>query len=297
MKKSLLIALSALMSLSLVACSSGNSTGSTASTSETKQETKTEEKAEVKDEITYTETTVVDNDTCTIVIKEINDKGEVSLMFENKAEEKTIMFSIREASVNGVQFEPLVASEVAPGKKANSSFSILASDLKKNGIDKATNVRLVFYAYDYNDWTSDPVVEEEVFLYPYGEDKAVTFEREAKDTDQVLVDNENISVVLTDIEENGFWGYTLNIYVDNKTDKTLMIATQDSSVNGYMVDPFFAKEIWKGTKSFAASGFSKSQLQENGIETVEDIEFTLVAYDSNDWMSGNIMEEKMVIKP
>ena len=89
----------------------------------------------------------------------------------------------------------------------------------------------------------------------------------------------------------------MNIYVNNKTDKTLMIATQDSSVNGYMVDPFFAKEIWKGTKSLAAIGFSKSQLQENGIETVEDIEFTLVAYDSNDWMSGNIMEEKMVIKP
>ena len=61
MKKSLLIAVSVLMSFSLVACSSGNSSSSTASTSETKQETKTEEKAEVKDEIKGCESIVLGN--------------------------------------------------------------------------------------------------------------------------------------------------------------------------------------------------------------------------------------------
>lgn len=41
---------------------------------------------------------------------------------ENKSTEKTYMFSVESASINGVQCDPMFASEVAAGKKANEEI-------------------------------------------------------------------------------------------------------------------------------------------------------------------------------
>ena len=43
--------------------------------------------------------------------------------------------------------------------------------------------------YDSNDWSADPVGKETIHVYPYGEENAVAFVREAQATDNVIIDN------------------------------------------------------------------------------------------------------------
>ena len=49
---------------------------------------------------------------------------------------------------------------------------------------------MTFKVYDSNDWSADPVGKETIHVYPYGEENAVAFVREAQATDNVIIDND-----------------------------------------------------------------------------------------------------------
>ncbi|MBR6473275.1 MAG: hypothetical protein IKS99_06105, partial [Firmicutes bacterium] len=86
----------------------------------------------------FEEITVVDNDECTIKITGLDPDGfwgyTLDTYLENKSEDKTYMFSVISASVNGVESDPFFATEVAAGKKKNDSISFLDDSLKNNGV-------------------------------------------------------------------------------------------------------------------------------------------------------------------
>ncbi len=115
--------------------------------------------------------------------------------------------------------------------------------------------------------------------------------------EMVLVDNETTVVKVTAIDEQGFWGYTLKVYLENKTDKELMFAVDSVSVNGFMCDPFWAATVAAGKKANESISFSEGDLTENGIEKVEQIQFTLLVYDSGDPLADNLIEQEFTIKP
>lgn len=113
----------------------------------------------------------------------------------------------------------------------------------------------------------------------------------------VLVDNEDITFSITGIEEDGLMGYTLKVFLENKTDRELMFTLEDTSVNGFMCDPFWAETVVAGKKSNTTISWFESDFQENGIESVEDITFTLRVYDNDDWMADDILKEVFTVIP
>ena len=113
--------------------------------------------------------------------------------------------------------------------------------------------------------------------------------------EKVFVDDENCTFKITGIEPDGFMGYTLKAYAENKTDKNLMFAWEDVSVNGFMCDPFWASTVQAGKKSVEEITFFASDFEELGIEDVEDIEFTLLVYDEDNWQAPHIVEEKFTL--
>ena len=113
----------------------------------------------------------------------------------------------------------------------------------------------------------------------------------------VLVDNEDITFSITGIEEDGLMGYTLKVFLENKTDRELMFTLEDTSVNGFMCDPFWAETVVAGKKSNTTISWFESDFQENDIESVEDITFTLRIYDNDDWMADDILKEVFTVNP
>jgi hypothetical protein len=115
--------------------------------------------------------------------------------------------------------------------------------------------------------------------------------------EQVLVEDENITVKVTGTQEDSLWGYTVKVYLENNTDKDLMFSVDDVSVNGFMCDPFWASTVAAGKKANEKITFSEKSFEENGIEAVEEITFTLHVYDSNDFSADSVLKETFTIQP
>lgn len=308
MKKVVTLLFSLALLLSLVACGSGetpSNSDKTPGTSQTGGDVENSDSQGSNDkttnQITFESLVAVDNEECVIKIKEIDPDNmwgfTLKAELENKSAEKTYMFSVESAAVNGVQCDPLFANEVAPGKKANESISFSNSSLKENGVGDYTDIELTFRVYDSNDWLADAVARETVHVYPYGEDKAITFVREAQSSDTVIAENENVTVIVTGYENDTIWGYTVKLFLLNKTDKNVMFSVDEASVNGYMADPFFATSVTAGKCAFTSMSWSDSTFQENGITEVEEIEFLLKAYDSDNWLGDGFVNEIITLNP
>lgn len=307
MKNRLTKTLAFILALTLSACSSsaaGSETEKEKDNSAQTSEKETEKEPETKEEekqILFGEFTAIDNDECSVIIKELDPDNlwgyTVKVILENKSADITYMFSVESASVNNVKTDPLFASEVAPGKKSNEEISFTTSVLDEIGITEYTDIELVFRVYDTNDWSADEAVYEAVHIYPYGEEAAESYVREPSPDDIVLADNDSITALITGYDPDNLWGYTVNVYFENKTDKTLMFSVDDASVNGFMADPFFASSLNSGKCAFTSISWSDSTLEESGITDVEEIEFNLRVYDFNDIMGGDLFNEKITLNP
>ncbi len=252
-------------------------------------------------EISFTEMVAIDNEECTIKITGIDADNmwgyTINALLENKSAEKIYMFSVDSAAINGVKCDPFFASEVAAGKKSNEEISFSVDALEDNGITDFTDIELTFRVYDSEDWLADAVAKETVHIYPYGEDKAVKFVRESQPSDNVIIDNEYVTVIVTGYEEDDIWGYTANLFLVNKTDKNVMFSVDDASVNGFMADPLYATTVSAGNCAFSSMSWADTTFEENGITEVETIEFKLRAYDDDDWFAEDFANETVTLNP
>lgn len=311
MKRIATLLLALMLILSLAACGgeTTNNDGSTnvnnttdnADQTTPSQEEITKGNENIENEITFTEMVAVDNEECTIKITGIEADGmwgyTIKALLENKSADKTYMFSVETAAINGVQCDPIFATKVAAGKKSNEDIIFTSNELKENGITEYTDIELTFRVYDSNDWTADAVAKETIHIYPYGEDKAAKFVREAQTSDNVIIDNDYVTVIVTGYEDDELWGYTVNLFLINKTDKDVMFSVNEASVNGFMADPFYAASVSAGKCAFSSMAWSDTTFEENNITEVETIEFKFRAYDKDNLLGDDFVNETITLNP
>ena len=63
------------------------------------------------------------------------------------------------------------------------------------------------------------------------------------------------------------------------------------------MDPFFASSVKAGKQKFVTLSWSRTTLEENGITEVTDLEFTLRAYDEDDWSGNDLVHEEIAFQP
>ena len=69
------------------------------------------------------------------------------------------------------------------------------------------------------------------------------------------------------------------------------------SVNDMMVEPFWTTLVPAEKKACATVTFFRSELADNGITDVKNIEFTLLVSDYDDWEGGNLLEQNFIYNP
>lgn len=283
------------MSASLIACSNHEPSTPSKGSSSLSQKELSESKN------TFSEIVAIDNEYCSIKLTELDPDNiwgyTVKAELENKSADKNYMFSIENAAINGVSANPLFATEVAPSKKALKEINFADHTLKENGIGDCTDIEITFRVYVNDDWAADPVAKETVHIYPYGEEQATHFVRNSQPSDTVLVDNDQVSVIVTGYDPEGTFGYTVNLYFVNKTDKNIMFSVDDAAINGFMIDPFYANSVPAGKSAFSSMHWSDRSLEESKISDVEQIEFTLTASDEDDWLAEDLVNQAITLKP
>lgn len=132
-KKIITIICAAVMLTSIVAC--GESEVDKMNSVSQSQESSEKQEKENKNQIIFEPVTVVDNEECSIVINEIKPNSiwgcTLKVELENKSSDKTYMFAVNNASINGVQCDPLFAESISPEKNLIQKLSFLMKYLKK----------------------------------------------------------------------------------------------------------------------------------------------------------------------
>ena len=223
---------------------------------------------------------------------------QVHVLCENNSD-NTLLFTWNNTSVCGYMYEPYWAVEVAPGKKVNSTLDFDTYELEKMGITSVDEIFFTLSVIDAENFLDAPLVNQGFRIYPTGKtaNQVVYPEYVHKNGETVIAENDVLTFIIESVEDEVSEFYTLNCYVANHTGKNLMISWDSVSVNGFMVDPFWATSVAAGMQAFTQVNFLRSDLEEQGIEDVSEIEFTILAYDDDNWDADYLLSETYTFNP
>ena len=241
-----------------------------------------------------------DNCAFTVTKSEYNEHLglQIHVLCENKSD-RTLMFTWNNTSVCGFMYAPLWAEEVAPGKMVNSTVDFDTYALEKMGVTSVDQVAFDLSVLDSEAFLDEPLVDTGFAIYPTGKqaDQVVFPEYTHKNGETVIVDRDVVTFIIENVEDEVSEYYTLNCYVANHTGKNLLITWDAVSVNGFMVDPFWAASVAGGMQLVTQISFLRSDLEEQGIQDVSEIEFTLLAMDQDDWEADYLLQEVYTYRP
>ena len=247
---------------------------------------------------------IVDNDSCRIEITGYEPNGDYGATLyvtcENKTEDQKLTFSTIEGAVNGYMLDPGLFASVTAGSIDNTEVTYYYDDLAEIGITEPDEVLWELWVYDADNYGLDPCYEGTIAYYPTGKsaDEVTPPERKIGEKETVLVDNDDVTMIIYGTETDN-WDYMLKAYIENKKDYPIMVSWDDCSVNGVMVDPFWATVVLPGKRSYNDIGFSLSDLEENEIEldAISEIKGRMTIYNDDDWMADYLIDEDFVVNP
>ncbi|NLC40615.1 MAG: hypothetical protein GX763_06840, partial [Clostridiaceae bacterium] len=174
---------------------------------EQSETTKATEEKPTKGDVSFDEVVIVDNEYCTFIITDIDPDNywgyTLKAYLENKTDDKSLMFSVTDGSINGLQSDPYFGREIAAGKKSNEEISFSSSTLDEVDIGEFTDIELFVRVYDADDWMADDLAEESIHIYPKGLEAATQYVRESQSSDVVMIDNADVTVIVTGYEPDG----------------------------------------------------------------------------------------------
>ena len=105
-------------------------------------------------------------------------------------------------------------------------------------------------------------------------------------TDYVVVDNEICTYIIKDVDPSGYWGFVLNVICENKTAKPLKFIFDDACAMGFMVGGG-ATDVDSGEIVNDTVFFGYNDLNEIGMESIDEITFTLQYSDTDIWSNDD----------
>ena len=95
-----------------------------------------------------------------------------------------------------------------------------------------------------------------------------------------LYNADGIRIVGKTVDENSFWGTAILLYCENNSGKNVGINVDEMSINGFMMEPLFSTTLYDGKMSIDDITVFSSDLEENGIESIEDVELKFHIYEA-----------------
>lgn len=178
--------------------------------------------------------------------------------------------------VNGYMIDDLFYSEIAAGKKANETMYLYSSELKAAGIDTVGEIEMYFHAYDssFNNLFQNEYAQIQTSEY-------ANMDTTANDEGTELYNEGGIRIVGKTVDENSFWGTAILLYIENTSGTNVGISVDDLSINGFMMDPLFSTTVYDGKKDIADITILSTDLEDNGIESIDDVELKFHIYNAS----------------
>lgn len=291
MKTPLSIVLALIIIFSLTACD-GESGTVTQPVSVTTQSQQIEDVSVVttqkttnqsENQVTIEETVLVDEVGVKITAKSLDPNAmfgpEIKLLIENNSG-KNLTFQCRYASINGYMIEPMMSVDVVDGKKANDSLTFMESDLELCGIETIADIEFslhIFTTDGWDDYLNTPQIQMKTSA-------AGTYNYIFDDLGDVAYEGHGAKIVIKGLaEDSSIFGPSVIVYIDNTGDDDISVQVRDVSINGFMVEPIFSSDVISGKHIIDTITFMSTELEENDISDVKDIELSFHVFDMATW--------------
>ncbi len=281
MKKKLLAALLALtLALSFAACGGGGGGSSAQGPSTPVDDTKPSE-PEQSQEATIEEQVLFDNQGLKITATKLKTDpfmGPVLYLLIENNTETDLTVQTRNVSVNGYMADPIFSSDVAAGKKVNDTVDFMSSQMELCGIDDIADIELSFHVFTTDDW--ETVIDTDPIQIKTS--LADGFNYQYDDSGEVLYEGNNLRIISKGLSEKGsFLGTNLLLYIENNGQVPITVRDEDTSINGFMVDLLLSEEVLPGKRAVADASIMSSDLEDNNITEITEIETKLSIYNTD----------------
>lgn len=233
-------------------------------------------------DVTIAEQVLLDQNDIVITAQEyVNDSiwGEgIKMVLENNSD-KDVTVGCSALIVNNYMITDLFVSDVAVGKKANETMWLSSSELKAAGIDSVGQVEIYFHIYDSS--TYDTIYDSECVTIQTSQYE--NMDTTPDDAGVELYNANGIRIVGKTVDENSFWGTAILLYCENTSGRNVGISVNDMSINGFMMNPLFSTTIYNGKMAIDDITILSSDLEENGIESIENVELKFHIYDTDSY--------------
>lgn len=284
MKQQIAAGLAALCLVGLAGCSAPESTVSdTAEAASPAAESAAESTAAAETpepqaaEVTLDETVIYDADGVRITATGLDTDGlmgpELTLRIENGTAQNLVVQPAW-CTVNGYMMSDLFSADVAAGKTANESFYFPSTALARCGVDTVAEIGLQLKIIDGGTYQILTTTEGVTLQTSAAGSYTQTYD----DSGEEIYNANGVRVVAQQMTEDLF-GQNLCFYVENTSDRAVVVESEDVSVNGYMVSNFFYADVVPGARAVEPLTLLNSELEDNGIETVDTVEFSLKLVD------------------
>ncbi len=239
--------------------------------------------AEPAGEITVAEQVLVDEKDIKITLKSLDSSGwmgpSLKVLIENNST-LDLTFQTRASSVNGYMIDTMMSPDVSAGKKVNDEVLIMKSDLEAAGITTIADVEFSFHIFTSGDW-EDYLDTEPVVIKTSA---AESYEYSFDDSGETIFENADIRIISKGIsQEDAIFGRGLVLFIENLTDQSITVQARDVSVNGFMVNSIISSEIAPQKRIVDEITFMDSDLEENDIQSITDLEFSFHIFETDGW--------------
>ena len=264
--------------LLLTGCSSSEADAASVTSAETSYAGASEAEQETQD-VTLAETVLFDQDGIRITATDLSTDSlfgpELNLLVENDSAQN-IVVQPNYCMVNGYMMDGLLSADVAAGKKANDTLDFLSNALARCGIETITDIELDLVVSDGDSWQTlyetGPVILQTSAAGQYTQ----TYD----DSGEEIYNQNGIRVVAKSVNDDLF-GMGIKFYLENNTDKAVIINADNVSVNGYMMTDLFYSDLAPRSHAVDTLTLLGSELEDNHIDTITDAELSLQITDAD----------------
>ena len=263
----------------IVASDSTSSTDTADSSDSATTDTKTEETSSAST-VTIEEQVLFEQDGLKVtateyVVDSIWGDG-VKLLIENDGT-SDIGLGCNALIVNDYMITDLFSTTVAAGKKDYETLNLSSSELKAAGIENVGQIEVYFHTFDSDSYMTISDIDC-VTIKTSAYD---SMDSTPNDAGQELYNEGGIRIVGKYVDEGSFWGTAVLLYIENNSGKNAIIQCDDMSINGFMVTPFFSSTVYDGKKAIDDITIMSSDLEENNISSVDEIELKFKIIDED----------------
>ncbi len=199
---------------------------------------------------------------------------DIKLLIENNTE-TDLSFSVNKLSINGIMIDSGLYANVSAGKKSNESITLYSDDLKTANITALKDIEFELEA-SVNGGSYDTVATSKVSLTT--DVKNYTQKYNTKGT--IVVDEQDVKIYVLGKKVNKkYKDVDIELYIENNSDKTIRVSTDDESIDGFMVDASFFVTVTPGKKAYESIKLYSDDLEDAGIKDFSEMDVIFEIYD------------------